>query len=106
MADDSPAMGNLTFGQAFLFTHIFRSFRIATHLSKLFLALFLLILIYLGGRTLDSLWPTRSLAQAGELSYIQPDTDYDQPQGVFITFFSHEVTQVQHAAQSVAGLQW
>src|SRR5688572_13527497 len=40
----------------FPFTLIFRSFRIAIHPSKLFLALAALLLIYAGGRLLDGIW--------------------------------------------------
>jgi hypothetical protein len=106
MADDGAPIGNLTFSQAFPFMLIFRSFRIATHLSKIFLALFLLILIYGGGRAMDELWPARYLAAAGDLGIVQPDANYDSPQGIFITFFSHEVQQVENVAESVVNIQW
>lgn len=106
MADDGAALGNLTFSQAFPFIHIFRSFRVATHLSKLFLALFLLLLVYGGGRAMDGLWPQRYLAMSGELGYVQPDNDYTAPQGIFITFFAYEVQQVENVAESVISIQW
>ncbi|HWB54160.1 MAG TPA: hypothetical protein VG722_08205 [Tepidisphaeraceae bacterium] len=106
MADDGIPLGNMTFRQAFPFTHIFRSFRIATHLSKLFLALFLLLLIYGGGRFLDGVWPAHDLATAGDLGYVQPGSFFDSPQGIFITFFSYEIQQVDNVSESVATLEW
>lgn len=106
MADEGITLGSINFHRAFPFTHIFRSFRIATHLSKLFLALFLLILLYGGGRFLDTVWPTQDLAVGGDLGYVQPGNDYGQPQGIFNTFFSHEILQVDYVSNAVVSQQW
>ncbi|HEY1683901.1 MAG TPA: hypothetical protein VGG19_03985 [Tepidisphaeraceae bacterium] len=106
MAEDGIALGNLSLAQAFPFTHIFRTFRIATHLSKLFLALFLLLLIYGGGRAMDGLWPHRYLAAPGDLGVVQDQDNFDQPQGICFTFFSYELQQVENTAESVVFAQW
>lgn len=41
----------------FLFTRIFRAFRLAIRPSKMLLALTAILLMYAGGRTLDAFWP-------------------------------------------------
>ena len=46
----------------FPFTHLFRSFRVAVHPSKLILGLLGLLTLYVGGVALDSIWPSRHLA--------------------------------------------
>jgi len=53
--------------EVFPFTHIFRSFKVAIHPSKLGLALLGLLLIYAGGRFLDAVWPRSHRAVPNEL---------------------------------------
>jgi hypothetical protein len=67
MADEGQIIRGIDWRQAFPFTHIFRSFRIAIHLSKLALGLALLLSVYFGGRVIDWAWPTRARAVPGEL---------------------------------------
>ena len=59
MADEAQtqAIRSINWREVFPFTHLFRAFRIAVHPSKLMLALAALLLIYLGGRVLDGVWP-------------------------------------------------
>src|SRR5436305_493844 len=66
MADDSggQVLRGINWREAFPFTHLFRTFRIAIHPSKLILALVALLLLYVGGRVLDGLWPTEYLVTA------------------------------------------
>jgi hypothetical protein len=54
--------------QTFPFVNIFRSFRIAIHLSKLVLGLALLISVYVGGRVLDAVWLSSARAVPGEIA--------------------------------------
>jgi hypothetical protein len=68
MADEAQVLRGIDWREAFPFTHIFRSFRIAIHLSKLALGLALLLSIYFGGRILDGLWPSHSRAVVGEVT--------------------------------------
>jgi hypothetical protein len=56
MADEPQVIRGIDWRNAFPFTLIFRSFRIAIHPSKIFLALLGLLLIYGGGRMLDGVW--------------------------------------------------
>lgn len=108
MADDGIALGNLTLRQAFPFTQIFRSFFVAIQPSKLFLALFLLILVYGGGRFLDGVWyhvAPASQASFGDLGYAPADNFYGSRQGIFLTFFSYEVQRVNLVCSSVRALQ-
>ena len=58
MPEETVVRG-INWKETFPFTLIFRSFRIAIHPSKLVLALLALLTIYLGGRALDAVWPTR-----------------------------------------------
>ena len=56
MADEPQVIRGIDWRSTFPFTLIFRSFRVAIHPSKLFLALLALVLIYGGGRLLDGVW--------------------------------------------------
>src|SRR5215217_7025687 len=68
MADDATTqtIRSINWREVFPFTHLFRAFRIAVHPSKLLLALAALLLIYLGGRVLDGVWPDRYLVTRNE----------------------------------------
>jgi hypothetical protein len=68
MADEGQVIRGINWREAFPFTHIFRSFRIAVHLSKLALGLALLLSVYFGGRVLDWAWPTPARALPGEIA--------------------------------------
>src|SRR5687768_9086428 len=52
--------------EVFPFTHIFRAFRVAVHPSKLVLGLLALLTLYVGGRTMDWVWPQKHEANHGE----------------------------------------
>jgi hypothetical protein len=56
MADESQTLRYVNWRELFPFTHLFRSFRVAIHPSKLFLGLLLVLLLYAGGRVLDAAW--------------------------------------------------
>jgi len=71
MADEGQIIRGIDWRQAFPFTHIFRSFRIAIHLSKLALGLALLLSVYFGGRIIDWAWPIRARAVPGEVAEYQ-----------------------------------
>jgi hypothetical protein len=71
MADEGQIIRGIDWRETFPFTHIFRSFRIAVHLSKLALGLALLLSVYFGGRVLDWAWPTRARAVVNEVSQYQ-----------------------------------
>lgn len=67
MPDDTHVIRGINWRETFPFTHIFRSFRVAIHPSKLILALVAIVLLYIGGRVLDGIWPTSSKGVAGEI---------------------------------------
>lgn len=72
MAEEGQVVRGINWRQTLPFTNIFRSFRVAIHLSKLALGLALLLCIYCGGRILDSVWPATARAIPGEIySYEQ-----------------------------------
>jgi hypothetical protein len=72
MPDEGQVISGINWRETFPFTHIFRSFRIAIHPSKLALGLALLLTVYVGGRLLDMGWKlTRSRALPGEIAEYQ-----------------------------------
>ncbi|MBC8105751.1 MAG: hypothetical protein H7Z14_04105, partial [Anaerolineae bacterium] len=81
MADEPQVLRGIDWRSTFPFTLIFRSFRIAIHPSKLFLALAALFLIYAGGRVLDQVWKLRPQYRAvpGELRIFEETRDTANP---------------------------
>jgi hypothetical protein len=77
MADEAQTqtIRAVNWREVFPFTHLFRAFRIAVHPSKLLLALAALLLIYLGGRVLDGVWPERYRADQTEVRQYQVASD-------------------------------
>src|SRR5437763_13538362 len=67
MAEDSQTLRQIHWRELFPFLHVFRACRVAIHPSKLFLGLLLVLLLYLGGRVLDWIWPTAYCTTAGEI---------------------------------------
>lgn len=67
MADENQVVRGINWREAFPFTHLFRAFRIAIHPSKLMLGLLLILILYMGGRILDSIWPEKFLPAADSL---------------------------------------
>ena len=57
MPEDTTVIRGIHWRETFPFTHIFRSFRVAIHPSKLILALLAILMLYIGGRVLDGIWP-------------------------------------------------
>ncbi len=68
MADDRITLSGINWRETFTFTHLFRTFRVAIHPSKLILGVLLLLSLYLGGRFLDLIWPVDSRAVPGEVA--------------------------------------
>src|SRR5580698_9952238 len=71
MADESVTIRGINWREAFPFTNLFRAFRVAIHPSKIVLALVALLLLYVGGRVLDGLWPVNDRAVSSELSLFE-----------------------------------
>src|SRR5581483_11811254 len=61
------AIRSIHWREVFPFLHLFRSFRIAVHPSKLFLGLLGLLALYAGGRILDGFWPAASKPNYNEV---------------------------------------
>ncbi|MBC7785789.1 MAG: hypothetical protein H7144_18330 [Burkholderiales bacterium] len=77
MADNAHTLRGIDYKAAFPFVHLFRGFRLAIDPSKLVLALGALLLLYLGGRALDAIWPNEHRAGTGEIEA------YDRSTGDF-----------------------
>lgn len=56
MADEQNVVKRIDWGDVFSFPHIFKSFKMASHPSKLILGLLVLVLVLLGGEVLDTIW--------------------------------------------------
>ena len=68
MADEPLAIRGINWRQTFPFTHpVPRVPGRGSHPSKMFLAMAMLILLYIGGCLLDVCWATRSRAVEGEI---------------------------------------
>jgi hypothetical protein len=68
MPDEGHVIQAIDWRSAFKFSNIFRSFRVARHVSKLVLGLALLLTVYFGGRIMDAAWTTRARALPGEIA--------------------------------------
>lgn len=66
MADEQQTINRINWRAVFPFTHIFRSFRVAIHPSKLILALVGILLVYGAGRVLDLFWPGVPAGEVGQ----------------------------------------
>ncbi|CAN5373142.1 hypothetical protein BH09PLA1_BH09PLA1_30370 [soil metagenome] len=86
MADEPQVIRGIDWRSTFPFTLIFRSFRIAIHPSKLFLALVALFLIYVGGRALDGIWVwwPEHRALPTEMLIVERSRDADNPVEAFV----------------------
>ena len=56
MADEQNTVKRIVWGEVFSFPHIFKSFEMARHFSKLILGLMVIILILAGGWAMDRTW--------------------------------------------------
>src|SRR5688500_8896048 len=76
MADEAQTIRAINWREVFPFTNLFRAFRIAVHPSKLVLALAALLVLYLGGRIMDAVWPAQHSAVHGEIEdFASPTAD-------------------------------
>lgn len=56
MADEQQELRRINWNEVFAFTHIFKSFRMAIHPSKMLLSLAAIVVVYIGGHMLDGVW--------------------------------------------------
>jgi len=129
MADETQVLRGINWRDVFPFTHIFRSFRIAIHPSKLLLGLILLALLYAGGSLMDAIWANKhSVTNQERITYGLPYTGTFAPvnplgiggfggmsnpapetadsSGIFKTFFDLEVGEINNAAIAVLNNNW
>ncbi len=91
MAEHSSELRRVSWNEVFGFTHIFKSFRMAIHPSKIMLSLAAIIVLYVGGMILGGIWsmagvraevniatPLRqNYATEAYLHYALPQDQYD-----------------------------
>jgi len=56
MADDQNELRSVNWPEVLSFTHIFKSFRMAIHPSKMLLGLVAILMVYFAGRAMDRVW--------------------------------------------------
>lgn len=66
MPDRPGFLRDVDWRELFLFTHVFRAFRVAIRPSKILLALAAILCMYAGGRVLDAMWPQKYVDQGYE----------------------------------------
>jgi hypothetical protein len=117
-AAEGQVIRAVSWREVFGWMHLFRTFRIAMHPSKLALAWVLLLCLYLGGRVLDYAWtavafnyvPTKAeridryAAVTG--AYYARGAAADEREGIFIKFFQYEVGQVRDVVKGVLDWNW
>jgi len=67
MAEETQAIRGISWRETFPFTHLFRTFRVAIHPSKLVLGLAALIVLFVGGSFLDTIWAVKYRAVPNEV---------------------------------------
>ena len=80
MADESQQLPRVNWNEVFAFTHVFKSFRMAIHVSKLALALAAVLLIWLWASILDPVsgWMGTSVPDGEIVQYMSPPTDFEK----------------------------
>lgn len=122
ISQQSPqqVLREVSWRDVFGWVHLFRSFRIAVHPSKLALAWVLLLCVYLGGRTLDGVWmefvpnyvPDKMeridqyMIPMGGGEYFVHEVAMHEHEGIFIKFFQYEVGQVANIVRGVIDWNW
>ena len=91
MADEQHELRRVNWNEVFDFTHIFKSFRMAIHPSKLLLALAAIVVVYLAGRVMDPIWGVAGkCAMPGEIGlytnnsttkFVQAKDNWQQQRG-------------------------
>ncbi len=97
MAEEQQELRQINWNEVFAFTHIFKSFRMATHLSKLLPALAAIALICLGGVVLDVVWGWGD-------QYVRPQEVYDHFQLSTMDFEARETEWTSGYAERASGL--
>lgn len=80
MADHGTVVRGIDYKATFPFIHLFRGFRLAIDPTKIAMAMAALILLYLGGRVLDAVWPQNHRAVTGELAMYSYDSNHFRAQ--------------------------
>jgi len=120
MADEARIIGGIDWRTTFPFTHLFRSFRLAIHPSKLLLGLTLLLLFYAGGRFLDGIWPNSARAPRSEQlisptempipaqvgTTPDPLITLNENVGPFVPFFDYEAEQLNNVCRAILEWNW
>ena len=90
MAEDSHVIRGINWRETFPFTHLFRTFRIAIHPSKLLLALAALLALYIGGRVLDAVWAPSQRAMPGEIAKYEQIVCGERPDTMDLGAWRHQ----------------
>jgi hypothetical protein len=101
MPDGKFSLTDVNWRASLPFLHIFRAFRLSIHPMKLMLALAAIVLIYLGGRALDSAWPQKWIeAGAQKRPSIIDQIYYTEAKPPFISFLGTEMGNLKSAVDA------
>jgi len=81
MVESEHEVRHVNWNEVFSFSHIFKSFKMAVHPSKLLLALAAIVLIFVGGWVLDGLWSlTGQYTHPNEIQayFVGPGVGFDE----------------------------
>jgi hypothetical protein len=102
MAEQKITIGAIDWRALLPCTHVFRAFRIAIHPTKLILALAAILLMYIGGRGLDLVWPHRFVQQGFDQRATLLEHLYSTSVPAPFAAFLHE--QMANVNSAVAGM--
>ena len=91
--------------ELFLFTRIFRAFRIAVRPSKILLALAALVCMYAGGRTLDAMWPQKFIDDGYKVRH-DVETIFSTVRPPFASFANDQIENFKAMTDAVLSGDW
>ena len=104
MAERPNTVQQIEWREVFLFTRIFKAFRVAIRPSKMLLALAALLLMYGGGRLMDAAWPQRFVDAGYELRTGLPALSaVAKP---FASLLSDELGNLNATSRAVLDVNW
>jgi hypothetical protein len=108
MTDESQQLPRVNWNEVFAFTHVFKSFRMGIHVSKLMLALAVVLLIWSWGSILDTVsgWTGTSVPDGEIYQYMSSPMDFEKWQDSTETKRTDDLVSLWSDAHAeLAGLQ-
>lgn len=104
MNQRTDALKDIPWKEVFAFTRIFRAFRVAIRPSKMLLAMVALVLMYIGGTLLDSVWPRGAVREGyGRLTGMSTFAEVAPP---FQRFLTDQIGSFNRITTEVVDWNW